>query len=198
MKNSPMPRRCLPGAILSLGASVVLSGCQADRTLAELPGNHPTPTLASDTVLTRASAQIQPAAASNVHGTVNFTSDEKGGVRVEATINGLTPGPHGFHIHQTGDCSAPDGSSAGGHFNPGGEPHGGPTAERRHAGDLGNLQANAAGIANYSKVFTDLVFTGPAAILGKAVIIHAGPDDFTSQPAGNAGGRIACGVIELK
>ena len=112
-----------------------------------------------------------------------------------ATFEGLTPGRHGFHIHEKGDCSSPDFNSAGGHFNPAAMPHGSPTDPQHHAGDFGNLEANQDGIARYERVFNWLSFKGTNSIIGRAVIVHAKADDLKTQPTGNAGGRQACGVI---
>jgi Cu-Zn family superoxide dismutase len=144
-----------------------------------------------------ATATLSPASGSNVRGTVKFLQ-EKDGIRVEAEITGLSPGKHGFHIHEKGDCSAPDASSAGGHFNPTGMPHAGPTEHHRHVGDFGNLEADESGNAKYSRSFSDLKIAGETSILGKAVIVHAKADDLKTQPSGDAGGRVACGVIEKK
>jgi Cu-Zn family superoxide dismutase len=126
---------------------------------------------------------------------VTFTR-EKNGVRVVANLTGLKPGEHGFHIHENGDCSAPDGSSAGGHFNPTGAPHGGPDSAQHHLGDLGNLTADDSGAAKMDQVFDFLKLNGPNTIVGRGLIVHAGRDDLTSQPTGNAGPRVACGVIK--
>src|SRR5204863_7343636 len=98
-----------------------------------------------------ATTDLGPTQGNNVRGTVTFTRVSDG-VRVEATITGLTPGTHGFHIHETGDCSAPDGSSAGGHWNPTGMVHGGPDASNHHLGDLGNLEADSTGTAHYDRI----------------------------------------------
>ena len=115
---------------------------------------------------------------------------------MEGEINGLTPGKHGFHIHEKGDCSAADASSAGGHFNPTGMPHGGRRGSQRHLGDLGNITADKSGIARFA--FTDgwITLAGVNSIIGHAVVVHAQADDLKSQPSGNAGARVACGVIE--
>lgn len=137
-----------------------------------------------------AHAALGPASGSQVTGTVAVTG-VMGGVRLEVKATGLTPGVHGFHIHEMGDCSAPDASSAKGHFNPGGKPHG------SHAGDLPDLTADASGNASLSATVSGLQLDeGPTGILGRAFVIHADPDDHTSQPAGNSGKRIACGVIK--
>jgi len=145
-----------------------------------------------------ATVWLSAASGSNVRGLVNFIRQSDGRVRVYASVSGLTPGKHGFHIHEKGDCSAPDASSAGGHFNPTHMPHAGPHDTQRHVGDFGNLEADASGAAHYSKVFSNLPFDGENSIIGRAIIVHAQPDDLKSQPTGNAGGRVACGVIEKK
>ncbi len=112
-------------------------------------------------------------------------------------VTGLAPGTkHGFHVHEFGDCSAPDGTSAGGHFAPEAHPHGAPDPAAHHAGDLGNLEADAAGKATVNLLVPGLSLgSGARALLGRGVIVHAQADDLTTQPTGNAGGRIACGVI---
>jgi superoxide dismutase, Cu-Zn family len=143
-----------------------------------------------------AAAVLMPAASGPVKGRVTFT-EEAQGVRVVANISGLTPGKHGFHIHEKGDCSAPDFTSAGAHWNPTAAKHGAPgQGQDHHHGDFGNLEADPQGNAKIDRVFQWLTFTGTNSFVGKAVIVHANPDDLTSQPAGNAGARIACGVIE--
>ena len=142
-------------------------------------------------------ATLSPTAGNNARGTVLFIR-ESGGVRVVADITGLTPGKHGFHIHEKGDCSAPDATSAGGHFNPAHTQHGGPATTPRHAGDFGNITANEAGVAHFDTVDANLKLEGESSIIGRAVICHGKADDLTSQPAGNAGPRVACGVIEKR
>mgnify|MGYP003111825821 CR=1 FL=1 len=140
-------------------------------------------------------AVLHPASGSDVEGVVLFSNTDEG-VRVGAQVNGLAPmSSHGFHIHEFGDCRDADAGSAGGHFNPHGQPHGAPDAERRHIGDLGNLVTNGAGVAQTNVVDPELSFAGADSILGRAVVIHAGADDLQSQPSGDAGARIACGVI---
>lgn len=142
-----------------------------------------------------ASVVLEPTQGSQVRGTVAFTP-APGGVRVVADITGLTPGAHGFHVHDKGDCSAPDATSAGGHFNPGNAPHGAPDAEKHHAGDLGNITAGEDGKAHLDQVFPFLSLAGPESIVGRGFIVHGGKDDLTTQPTGNAGARVACGVIK--
>lgn len=146
--------------------------------------------------ITKAVCVIHPIGDSKVGGTVVFTQTDDG-IKVEANLKGLSPGDHGFHIHQYGDCSAADGTSAGGHFNPDGAKHGGPDAAERHEGDLGNISADASGLAEYSRVDKHLSFHGPHSIIGRAIIVHAKGDDLTSQPTGAAGARVGCGVIGI-
>lgn len=142
----------------------------------------------------KAIAILEPTAGSQVKGTITFTKVGDG-IRVEGVVTGLTPGKHGFHVHQFGDLTAPDGTSAGGHFNPGGEPHGGPAAKERHAGDFGNIDAGADGMSKFAFTDTHISFEGDDSILGRGVVVHAKADDMKSQPSGEAGGRVAVGVI---
>jgi Cu-Zn family superoxide dismutase len=147
---------------------------------------------------TTAVATLQPKSGTQVTGTATLTQK---GDKVEIVVNAksLPPGKHGIHIHEKGDCSAADASSAGGHFAPGGGQHAGPTDPKRHAGDLGNIDADANGNGTLT-ITTDMlkVGSGDRDVLGKALVIHGDPDDLTTQPSGNSGGRIACGVIEVK
>lgn len=131
---------------------------------------------------------------SGVSGTVTFEQTDHG-VRVMADVHGLTPGKHGFHVHQKGDLSAANLTSTGGHYNPTGHDHAGPQSAMRHVGDLGNLEADASGHATADFVDSHLALAGEHSIIGRAVIIHAGEDDLTSQPTGAAGARVAGGVI---
>jgi Cu-Zn family superoxide dismutase len=145
----------------------------------------------------RASATLKPTQGNQTAGTATFTQ-EGDKVRVRATVTGLKPNQqHGFHVHEAGDCSAPDAMSAKGHFNPLNKPHGSHTVAQHHAGDMPNLRADAAGRA---EVTFDLdgvtVADGPTSIVGRGLIVHAQPDDYTTQPTGNAGGRLACARIE--
>jgi Cu-Zn family superoxide dismutase len=143
---------------------------------------------------TKAIAVLHATAGSNVSGTVTFTA-AGGEVKVVADITGLTPGKHGFHIHEFGDCSSPDAKSAGGHFNPGNHQHGAPEAADRHAGDLGNIEADASGKAHLELTDKVMKLSGADSIVGHAVIVHEKADDLKTQPTGDAGGRVACGVI---
>jgi Cu-Zn family superoxide dismutase len=144
--------------------------------------------------VTKAIAVLHPASNSQVKGTVTFTKSGDG-VQIVADVTGLKPGKHGFHIHEFGDCSAPDAASAGGHFNPTHKQHGAPTATERHAGDLGNLEADSSGKAHLQWTDPTMKLSGDESILGHAVIVHEKEDDLKTQPTGNAGGRLACGVV---
>jgi Cu-Zn family superoxide dismutase len=130
-------------------------------------------------------------------GTVEFV--QKGDkVAVSARLSGLTPGAHGFHIHEKGDCSSGDGMSAGGHFNPHAKPHASPATSDRHAGDMPMLQADGTGNATLTAELDIItVGSGAADVVGRSVIVHKDPDDFKTQPTGNSGARVACGVIRL-
>jgi superoxide dismutase, Cu-Zn family len=132
-----------------------------------------------------------------VKGTVEFKETDDG-IEVTANIEGLKKGVHGFHIHEKGDCSAPDAKSAGGHFNPGGHKHGAPDAAEHHEGDLGNITAEKDGKGTATLTIKGVTLgDGDTSIVGKGFIIHAKADDLKSQPVGNAGDRVACGVITL-
>jgi Cu-Zn family superoxide dismutase len=145
----------------------------------------------------RASAQLQPTKGNKTSGTISF-EQRAGKVRVVADVSGLVPGrEHGFHIHEAGDCSSGDGMSAKGHFNPHMKPHGHYGGAERHAGDLPALKADGSGRARLeheADIIT--VAPGPASIVGRGLIVHADPDDYKTQPTGNAGARLACGVIQ--
>jgi Cu-Zn family superoxide dismutase len=155
--------------ILAASAAVLLSACAgSSRSNAS------------------AEAKLAPTQGHTTTGTVVFV--QKGSdVEVTAHVAGLTPGAHGFHIHEKGDCSAPDGMSAGGHFNPHKGPH--------HAGDMPMLETDGYGNARLVAVLPGLTLAGANGIVGKGVIVHAAPDDFKTQPTGNSGARMACGVI---
>jgi superoxide dismutase, Cu-Zn family len=142
-------------------------------------------------------AKLAPTKGNTARGEVTFTRGPDG-VKVVGSFSGLTMGEHGFHIHEKGDCSAPDASSAGAHFNPTAKPHASREAAERHVGDLGNLKADPYGLARVEFVDKTISLEGPNSIIGKAVILHEKADDFTTQPTGNAGGRLACGVIAMK
>ena len=143
-------------------------------------------------------AVISPASGSTCKGIVRFTQDASG-VKIVADLEGLAPGSkHAFHVHEFGDCSSPDAMSAGTHYDPvQTKHHGMPNDKMSHAGDMGNLEADASGKAHYELTLQGASIDGPdAPVVGRWVIVHANVDDF-SQPVGNAGGRIGCGVIGL-
>jgi Cu-Zn family superoxide dismutase len=145
----------------------------------------------------KAVAVVHPLGDSKISGNVTFTQKD-GGVEIVGEFAGLTPGEHGFHVHEFGDCSMADGKCAGGHFNPTKQPHAGPDDAHRHVGDLGNVKAGADGKATYKRVDKMIALSGPNSIIGRSVIVHADPDDFKTQdPPGNAGARIGCGVIGI-
>lgn len=171
--------------------NAVQSGSTKDNRIVFVPAQKTT-RLSSGAIF--AKANIESRSLSQVRGLVWFTQT-KDGVLVVAELEGLAPGPHGFHIHEFGDCSAQDGSSAGGHFNPTNKKHGSPDAPEHHAGDLGNIVADNNGYAYYQRLDKDLTLSGPNSIIGRSIIVHKDADDFTTQPAGNSGIRIGCGEI---
>ena len=143
----------------------------------------------------KAIAVLHPTAGNKLSGTVTF-AEVADGVQVRAEITGLAPGNHGFHVHEFGDCSAADASSAGAHFNPTNKPHAGPDAPERHVGDMGNVEADASGKATLEYLDHQISLTNDQqSAIGRSVIMHAKADDLKSQPAGDSGARIACGVI---
>lgn len=145
----------------------------------------------SGTGTSGAEAVLKATQGNSVAGTVVFR--QEGNTLVVMTqASGLAPGAHGFHVHEIGDCSAPDASSAGDHFNPTGKPHGNPANAERHAGDLPQLIADAKGNVRQMDRLTGV---SASDFVGRSVIVHAGPDDYKTQPTGNSGARIACGVI---
>jgi superoxide dismutase, Cu-Zn family len=184
-------------ALLLLTGVLLTAGCRQQETTPLQEITRPETTVATTPL--QATARLQPTQEqqSQVSGQVTFTEVD-GGVRVEADLQGLTQPLHGFHIHEFGDCSAPDASSAGGHFNPDGSRHGGPDAPagQRHAGDLGNIQTGPDGTARYDRVDRLLQLRGDQTIIGKAVVVHAQGDDLQTDPTGASGARLACGVIE--
>ena len=144
-----------------------------------------------------ASVKLEPRSGSQVRGSLTLTQVAPDRVRIAGEVAGHSPGPKGFHIHDKGDCSAPDAMSAGGHFNPGGSKHGGLTGAR-HAGDIGNIVFDASGKATVNVVAEGITLTQGAAnnVVGRAVVVHAAADDLKTDPTGNSGGRVACGVIQ--
>ena len=144
---------------------------------------------------TKVTAELQPKSGSSVKGKVTF-ENVKDGTLVKADVSGLEPSStHGFHVHEHGNCTAANADSAGDHYNPKNKVHGGATGEHRHKGDLENLLADANGVAKYERTFAK--GTLPVASLrGRSVVVHEKPDDLNSQPSGDSGARISCGVIK--
>ena len=144
-------------------------------------------------------AELQPTKGSSTSGTITFTqAGDK--VRVAGDVRGLRPDQeHGFHIHEAGDCSSGDGMSTKGHFNPQGKPHAHPSTSERHAGDMPALKADAYGNARVdARLDIISVNAGPTSVIGRGLIVHAAPDDYKTQPTGNAGARLACAIINRK
>jgi Cu-Zn family superoxide dismutase len=177
---------------------LIVSGCAKK----EVPAPEPAPVQEEVAEVapapTVAKAMLQARADTTASGWVTFTQTDAG-VDIEAHVEGLSAGLHGFHVHATGDCSSEDFKSTGGHFNPTEVPHGAPTDSARHAGDLGNVEAGEDGSAHLMASSTMLTLDdGPNSVLGKGVIVHEKADDLESQPTGVAGSRVACGVVALE
>ncbi len=179
----------------------LLAACnRAEPPAATTPGEaaEPAAPVATETPgTTMAQAILASASGSQVTGQLNLTVGASG-VIVAGELSGLTPNTvHGFHVHENGDCSAPDASSAGGHFNPGHVAHGGPETPARHLGDIPNVQSDANGnaVVNATVSGATLRDGGANDLFGKAVVVHARRDDYKTQPSGDSGDRIACGVV---
>lgn len=146
----------------------------------------------------KAVVTIESRSDSHLTGKGKFV-EEDGKVTLKLEIEGAEPGTHAVHLHEKGDCSAPDATSAGGHWNPSHENHGKWSNTPFHHGDIGNIEVGADGKGTFT-LTTDLWTIGGSAetdVLGKAIIVHAKADDFTTQPTGNAGGRVGCGVVQV-
>lgn len=143
---------------------------------------------------TKATAVLKPTQGNSPQGTVIFLQ-EGSDIRVVVDISGLSPGKHGLHIHEYGDCSSADALSAGGHFNPGNKSHGCADSKERHLGDLGNIEADRSGKSKTDWIDKKISLTGSNSIIGRSVVIKARPDDCVTQPGGGAGPRVACGII---
>jgi Cu-Zn family superoxide dismutase len=179
-------------AFLLLAAT--LAGCASTGT-STTPAAAPTP--ASTPPARSATVNLAPASGSLVSGKLS-AMPMAGGVHFTGEIGGLVRNAtHAIHVHEKGDCSAADASSAGGHFNPTGQPHGRPDAGAHHAGDMPNITADANGVARVNLHVQGVSLGGAATtdILGRALVVHAQPDDYATQPSGNSGARIACGVV---
>ncbi|MCD7099903.1 superoxide dismutase family protein [Stenotrophomonas sp. MMGLT7] len=189
VRHSPLLRLSCAGCVLAL-----LAACSsAPAPVAPTPPP-PAPVVPP---VQRAEAALAPASASLISGRMVLLPVADG-VRITGTVGGLPPlRQFGFHVHERGDCSAVDASSAGAHFNPGATAHGRNGAGPHHAGDMDNLQSNADGVAQVDLRLPGVALGGggPGDIVGRALVVHADPDDYRSQPAGNSGARVACGVI---
>lgn len=192
--------------MLLLPAALLLAACQPQAPSGDAagPGPDPTPAMADTPepapAAASASAALAPTEGNAVAGNLEFAVVD-GGIRITGEVTGLPPGgQHGFHVHENGDCSAPDATSAGGHFNPTASAHGRVGEGEHHAGDSDNIAADDQGVATVDSLLRGATLGdgSPSDIVGKAVIVHADPDDYTTQPTGNAGARLACGVIEAR
>lgn len=165
----------------ALGIAIGTTGCaRVQKIVTKAPG---------------ATAVLLPTKGSEVRGAVHF-SQREGFVLVTGRITGLTPGAHGLHVHEKGNCTAQDASSAGPHYNPYNAPHAGPRSDAHHGGDLGNVIANVDGESEFT-IEVHGITVGPVgnSVIGRSVVVHAEADDLVTQPAGNSGPRLACGLI---
>lgn len=187
----------LPHAALALAVAATLAACASAPNTATQRA--PTAAVHNASTAKQAVANLASASGSLVSGRLTL-APMGDGVHLSGEVGGLQPGSsHGFHIHEKGDCSAVDASSAGGHFNPAAQPHGRAGHGAHHAGDSDNLVADANGVARVDAHVSGVSLGGGAAndIAGRAIVVHATADDYSSQPAGNAGARVACGVIRV-
>lgn len=170
--------------LIALLSILILSACFSSVNAQSTSGDK----------IKKAICVLYPTMGNKVTGVVTFTKVDEG-VKVVAEIQGLTKGKHGFHIHEYGDCSGLDGNTAGGHFNPTSKSHGAPEDADRHSGDMGNIEADDSGQGTVEYIDSTISLEGENSIIGKAIIVHANEDDLKTQPTGNAGSRLACGVI---
>ena len=187
---------------VAIGFAVILAACskqqpqgaprQPDQTTAA-PAEKTTPTESKQ----EAMVQVGPTQGNTVTGSLALSGTPEG-VHITGSIQGLKPDAEfGFHIHEKGDCTAPDGSSAGGHFNPTQAQHGNPAGSSHHAGDMLNIKSDSQGIAQVDVTAAGTSLHGDPGtdVMGKAIVVHESADDYTTQPSGNSGKRVACGVI---
>ena len=190
-----------PAMMRTLGLAVaiaLMAGCASSGTptATAKPSSDNAP---AKSTASRATVVLAPASGSLVSGTLTLVPMGDG-VHMSGEVGGLKPGDtRGFHIHEKGDCSAADASTAGGHFNPAAQAHGRSGHGAHHAGDTDNIVADAKGVARIDAHVSGVTLGGGAAndIAGRAVIVHAAADDYTTQPTGNAGARVTCGVIKV-
>jgi Cu-Zn family superoxide dismutase len=181
-KEEVMKRLGLSGSAFLAAAALMWLGVWSSASAASAP---------------EAKATIESRSGSKVTGKAVFTELPSGAVKVEVWIENATLGTHGLHLHEKGDCSAPDAASAGPHFNAAGNPHAGPAEKGRHNGDLGNIEVGADG-KGHLEITSDMltVKPGPNSVVGKSVVFHEKADDLKTQPSGAAGGRFGCGVVQ--
>lgn len=187
-------RMIIPTAAALLALSACSTAPGPPRTPASMA-----PAPAAQSTARQAVANLSSASGSLVSGKITLMP-MGGGVHMTGMVGGLAPNSvHGFHVHEKGDCSAADASSAGGHFAPASNPHGKRGSGPHHAGDMDNITANAEGVASINKHLDDVTLGGGAAndIAKRAIVVHANADDYTSQPSGDAGARVACGLINV-
>lgn len=218
MSENPKKRLAHPLAVTAVAALLASAGCRGDREEPRTGGpvsgpitdetldfeegegtslRKPESNVQQDQVQAR--VVLRPTQGNDVKGEFTLGPAEEG-VQLVGTLSGLRPtGSHAIHVHEKGDCSAPDAESAGPHFNPEGEEHGRAFHGEHHVGDMDNIRANDAGEARVERIVVGATLGdgGPNDIAGRALVVHVGPDDYRSQPSGGAGDRAACGVIEL-
>lgn len=185
---------------LTIVASLAMTACSTtSNTAVPSPSSSEAAPAASPGKGVQSIARLEATKGSQVTGTVQFFPQADGSVRVKGRVEGLAPNTeHGFHVHEKGDCSSGDGLSAGGHFNPGQQAHGKfNDSKANHIGDLPSLDADTQGVAVVDFVSKELKLDrGSNGVLGRSLIVHNDPDDYTTQPTGNSGARLACAVIE--
>ncbi|MDR3064973.1 MAG: superoxide dismutase family protein [Comamonas sp.] len=185
---------------LTIVASLAMTACSTtSNTAVPSPSSSEAAPAAGPGKGVQSIARLEATKGSQVTGTVQFFPQADGSVRVKGRVEGLAPNTeHGFHVHEKGDCSSGDGLSAGGHFNPGQQAHGKfNDSKAHHIGDLPSLDADTQGVAVVDFVSKELKLDrGSNGVLGRSLIVHNDPDDYTTQPTGNSGARLACAVIE--
>ena len=177
-------------------ATLALSACSSTPAPATSGGSTVATTAPAKSI--DAIARLQATKGNQASGVIRFLPQADGSVRVTGSVQGLAANAeHGFHIHDKGDCSSGDGLSAGGHFNPTQQPHGKFDSAAHHGGDLPSLRSDAAGVASIDYVSRSIALDGSApSVIGRGLIVHKDPDDYTTQPTGNSGARLACAVIQ--
>ncbi len=182
--------------IILVSSLLVLAACgpKGGTSGSATPAASPAPTPG---IMKSAWGKIEPKSGSKVTGDVLFKADAEGKLTLSVKVEGAPAGEHAVHLHEKGDCSAADASSAGGHFNPYGHPHAAPAAEAKHSGDFGNLKVGADGKGSLELATPWLELEGGNGVVGRAFVVHEKVDDFKTQPTGNAGSRIGCAVIQL-